>query len=606
MRRLTCLLVSLAAGLSLAGLFSPARPAVAGRARPCRPSTAFVALTGAGGATAAGVRRARRRRLETAARTTSRYETLGVTWDPAGSAPVVQVRTRTAGVWSGWQELHRSEGAEGNPGREGGTAVRGGTDPMWVGPSDGVQVRVDRGRRPGAAVRPARRAHRPRPVAVRRPSPARRATAGVRPAVAGRPAIVTRASWGADERRVKEAAIVMPTVSAGVLHHTAGKNGYSRAQVPGIIRGDFAYHLSRGWNDIGYNVLVDRFGRAWEGRGGGLDKAILGAHTGGFNTETFGVSVLGNLDVARPSAATVEAIARVMAWKLDAHHRDPLGSTRPHRPRRRRDDVPLQGRRAGPEADDPRPPQRGPDGVPGPVPVPLPPGDPPPRRGDHEGRAAGAAALGGRAGLPRRRRDRVRRVARRPELAAAGARGVLRPPRGVGGRALEGADAVLRRLVGPGRRRGVGAAGPVRPRAHGVLEGRPRAVVHAVRAGRAAGPARRSRPARWPPGPAPTCRSCRSRCSTPGAGRRRSGPTGRVDLRVLGRGGIPASGVTSVVVEAVSVCATRNTALTRVPDRARGVGHADACTCRRRSRARRPPSSRSVPAAGSACATTSA
>ena len=324
-RRLTCLLVVLAAALASLGLFPLEPAAAAPRPVPVQPRTAFVALTGAGGATAAGVRRAAAS-LETAARTTPRYETLGVTWDPAGAAPVVRVRTRTGGTWSAWEELHRSEGADGNPGHEGGPAVRGGTDPLWVGPSDGVQVRVT------AA------AGRPLPSGLRAEliDPGRSAydalagesrDGGLRPAVAGRPAIVTRASWGADERRVKEPAIVMPTVVAGVLHHTAGKNGYSRAQVPGIIRGDFAYHLSRGWNDIGYNVLVDRFGRVWEGRGGGLDKAILGAHTGGFNTDTFGVSVLGNLDVARPSPATVEAIARVMAWKLDVYHRDPLGST---------------------------------------------------------------------------------------------------------------------------------------------------------------------------------------------------------------------------------------------------------------------------------------
>ena len=365
----------------------------------------------------------------------------------------------------------------------------------------------------------------------------------------------------------------MPTVSAGVLHHTAGKNGYSRAQVPGIIRGDFAYHLSRGWNDIGYNVLVDRFGRAWEGRGGGLDKAILGAHTGGFNTDTFGVSVLGNLDVARPSAATVEAIARVMAWKLDAHHRDPLGSTvltargadgttsRYKDGTRVRMPTILGHRNVGQTA------------CPGKYLYPYLPAI----------RRRAAAIM--KAGLLEPRLSAAERVYRgggatvsaavagRPELAAAGARGVLRPARGVGERALEGADAVLRRLVGPGRRRGVGAAGPVRPRADGVLEGRTRAVVHAVRAGRAAGPAR---PADRRDGDRRRhLRADRAvhaaRHPDVGVGGKKDGgtsplgPDGRVDLRVLGRGGIPASGVTSVVVETVSVCATRNTALTVFP-----------------------------------------
>jgi hypothetical protein len=98
--------------------------------------------------------------------------------------------------------------------------------------------------------------------------------------------------------------------------------------VPSIIRGDYAYHLSRGWDDIGYNALVDRFGRIWEGRGGGIDRSVMGAHAGGFNTDTFGVAVIGNLDVSRPTAASITAITKVMAWKLDLNHRDPLGTTK--------------------------------------------------------------------------------------------------------------------------------------------------------------------------------------------------------------------------------------------------------------------------------------
>ena len=85
------------------------------------------------------------------------------------------------------------------------------------------------------------------------------------------------------------------------MHHTAGTNNYSAAEVPKIIRGIYAYHVkANGWSDIGYNFLVDRFGRLWEGRYGGITRAVLGAHTGGFNVDTFAVSAIGNYDkVAR-------------------------------------------------------------------------------------------------------------------------------------------------------------------------------------------------------------------------------------------------------------------------------------------------------------------
>jgi hypothetical protein len=56
------------------------------------------------------------------------------------------------------------------------------------------------------------------------------------------------------------------------------------AQVPAIIRGAYAHHVNgRGSRDIGYNFLVDRFGRIWEGPYGGIDGAVIGAHTAGYN-----------------------------------------------------------------------------------------------------------------------------------------------------------------------------------------------------------------------------------------------------------------------------------------------------------------------------------
>ena len=74
------------------------------------------------------------------------------------------------------------------------------------------------------------------------------------------------------------------TVQAGFVHHTVNANNYTADQVPALLRGIYAYHTqSRGWSDVGYNFLVDRFGRIWEGRYGGVDRAVVGAHTLGYN-----------------------------------------------------------------------------------------------------------------------------------------------------------------------------------------------------------------------------------------------------------------------------------------------------------------------------------
>jgi N-acetylmuramoyl-L-alanine amidase len=112
-------------------------------------------------------------------------------------------------------------------------------------------------------------------------------------------------------------------------HHTATSNNYAAADVPGILRSIYQYQaVSRGWGDIGYHVLVDRFGRLWEGRAGGLDRPVIGAHAGGFNRATAGIVVIGNHVSTPVPAAAVESAARYIAWKLAlTGPLDPRGTT---------------------------------------------------------------------------------------------------------------------------------------------------------------------------------------------------------------------------------------------------------------------------------------
>ena len=135
-----------------------------------------------------------------------------------------------------------------------------------------------------------------------------------------KPQIYSRAQWGADEGMRDKTALHYFEVHAGFVHHTVNANDYSRAEVPGIIRSIYAYHTkSRGWSDIGYNFLVDRFGRIWEGRYGGIDRPVVGAHTLNYNDYAFAMSAIGNYDVTQPSSAMVAAYGALFAWKLSLH-----------------------------------------------------------------------------------------------------------------------------------------------------------------------------------------------------------------------------------------------------------------------------------------------
>ncbi|WP_346048812.1 peptidoglycan recognition protein [Actinomadura chokoriensis] len=374
---------------------------------------------------------------------TEPFSMLGVTWgtarDPLKGAVAVRTRSTSTGAWSPWRKLELGGDAPDSrsPERSG---SRGGTAPLWVGPSDGVEVRVlgrarggklpgelrvdlvdpgDNGRgRPshaGPKKTPTRNPHNPKqtatpttspttapgdpqptnspppttasasptsspsapsatptptvpeattsatpttsaspppsqppaptptvsePSASAGPTASQSATAPASPSAPGtpsptaptttgpapRPAIAARAQWGADESLVKAAPDYDQAVKAVFVHHTDTGNDYTCDQSAQVIRSIFTYHVtSLGWNDIGYNFLIDKCGTLFEGRAGGVDRPVHGAHTYGFNTDTTGVAVLGTYISVTPTQAVQNTIAKVAAWKLGLTGQNPAG-----------------------------------------------------------------------------------------------------------------------------------------------------------------------------------------------------------------------------------------------------------------------------------------
>lgn len=288
------------------------------------------------------------------------FATVGVTWATGqrlGATDVfIDVRTEDNGVWSEWQQVNydpdHDPDHDPDPGTEG-PGVKSGTDAMVVGDVDAVQARattntgyapkdlslaiVD----PGKDVAPVEEAPAIDTGALESSdssdSSSTDGTTGStgtaptygdaaslsaalpadRMAVAPRPQIYSRAQWGADERLRDPSSLHYGKIETSFVHHTVNANDYTKDQVPSILRGIYAYHTqSRGWSDIGYNFLVDRFGRIWEGRYGGVDKPVVGAHTVGYNEESFAMSAIGNYEIAQPSQAMINAYAALFAWKL--------------------------------------------------------------------------------------------------------------------------------------------------------------------------------------------------------------------------------------------------------------------------------------------------
>ena len=134
----------------------------------------------------------------------------------------------------------------------------------------------------------------------------------------GGPQVVARQAWGADESIRCSQPVYSPQMRGAIVHHTAGSNDYTPQQSAEIVRGIYAYHArSLNWCDIGYNVLIDKYGQIFEGAFGGLDRNVEGTHTGGFNKETLGVSMIGNLEEVPPTAAMVSATGKFLRWRLE-------------------------------------------------------------------------------------------------------------------------------------------------------------------------------------------------------------------------------------------------------------------------------------------------
>lgn len=144
--------------------------------------------------------------------------------------------------------------------------------------------------------------------------------------IAGAPNVISRAAWGADES-IRSGSSSYSTFKGTCIHHTAGSNNYSESQGPAIVRGIYAYHAKTlGWGDVGYNALVDKYGNIYEGRYGGLDKNIEGAHAGGFNNGTFGISVMGNHDQLEIPDAAVTALGEMVGWRMKVGGVDPMST----------------------------------------------------------------------------------------------------------------------------------------------------------------------------------------------------------------------------------------------------------------------------------------
>lgn len=271
------------------------------------------------------------------------------------SGTSARVRAKQAdGSWGPWYATaHEAKQLQPDPGAP--APGPDGTEPVFVGRTTAVQIAVTRPDPKGVADKAKTKA----PQQQQKPTPAK-PDLGYVPATAAQPFaqnisavlitppkapvdaqwnppiavlgpgqppnIIPRSHWGAGAQFRCGKPVESGPVRAAVVHHTAGSNNYSPEDSADIIRAIYAYHTrTLGWCDIGYNALVDKYGQVFEGRAGGVSKGIMGSHAGGFNSNTWGVSMIGTFDDAPPPPIQLETVGRLLGWRLGLDRTDPRG-----------------------------------------------------------------------------------------------------------------------------------------------------------------------------------------------------------------------------------------------------------------------------------------
>lgn len=243
---------------------------------------------------------------------------VGVQWSGDPNARF-RVEARNAdGQWHaitdvGFESEHQPDPGTAEAAR---AATRPASDAVWVGDAAAVRVRLTTGTARDVTVE---RVTSPR--AVSRPNVASAASVAM-------PGIISRAEWGADENlrlaNCPEPPDISTNAKIGVVHHTGGNNNYGPQDTPAIVRGLYGYATQTlKYCDAHYNFFIDRYGQIFEGRYGSVWDPVRAAHTTGMNTGTVGVALIGNFQNTPAPAAAIDALERLLAWKLNLHGVDP-------------------------------------------------------------------------------------------------------------------------------------------------------------------------------------------------------------------------------------------------------------------------------------------
>ena len=107
-----------------------------------------------------------------------------------------------------------------------------------------------------------------------------------------------------------------------IVHHSAGNNQSNNFAA--VVESIWDLHVNtNGWDDIGYNWLIDPNGILYQGR---LDN-YQGAHFSCINENTVGTCIIGDYSLVEPTEASLNTLVNLLAFEATEHHIDVTGAS---------------------------------------------------------------------------------------------------------------------------------------------------------------------------------------------------------------------------------------------------------------------------------------
>jgi len=94
-----------------------------------------------------------------------------------------------------------------------------------------------------------------------------------------------------------------------IVHHSGGTDKYPLMDTSNHTAAMMEeWHLSNGWEGLGYHYVIHKDGEIWLGR----PEHYHGSHCVGHNSDSIGICLAGNFDLTLPTQAQIDSLIKIL------------------------------------------------------------------------------------------------------------------------------------------------------------------------------------------------------------------------------------------------------------------------------------------------------